>query len=100
MQLRVHTQPGESILVQETWDEGWRAYDAGRPLEIRKDILNFMRIQTSAGDHDIRLIYDWPLESRIGQGLTLLSLAILVAVRRPTAMIETMTTVQESQARL
>jgi len=80
MQLRARTQTGESVLVQESWDPGWRAYDRGHELEIRKDILNFMRIQTPAGDHDIRLVYGWPLESRIGQVLTLLSLLVLAAL--------------------
>jgi hypothetical protein len=79
MRLRVRTQPGESVLVQESWDPGWRADDRGRPLEIRQDILGFMRIQTPAGDHDIHLVYTWPLESRIGQILTLLSLLAVVA---------------------
>jgi hypothetical protein len=87
MRLRARTQPGESILVQETWDPGWRATDGGRLLEIRKDALGFMRIQTPPGEHDIRLVYDWPLESRIGQDVTLVSLTLvcglwLIAGRR------------------
>jgi hypothetical protein len=78
MQLSVHTAPGESILIQETWDPGWHAYEGARTLAIRKDVLNFMRIQTAPGDHDIRLNYEWPLESRIGHTITLLSIAVLV----------------------
>ena len=77
MRLRAQTQPGESILVQESWDAGWRADDRGRRLDIRKDILGFMRIQTEPGAHDIHLVYTWPRESRIGQALTLLSLLVL-----------------------
>lgn len=77
MRLRVRTQPGESILVQENWDAGWHGEDRGAPLEIRTDIMGFMRLQTSPGDHDIRLVYDWPLESRIGQIITLLSLGLV-----------------------
>ena len=89
MRLRTHTGPGESILVQETWDPGWRASDGGKLLEIRKDALSFIRIQAPPGDHDIRLVYDWPLESRVGQVLTLLSLLVTVGtglwpVRRQT----------------
>ena len=80
MRLRARTQAGESILVQETWDPGWHAYDAGRRLEIRKDIMDFMRIQTAPGDHDISLVYDWPLESRIGQGVTLFSVVVAFAL--------------------
>jgi hypothetical protein len=81
MRLRARTEPGESILVQENWDPGWRASEAGNPLEIRKDaVLSFMLIRTPPGDHDIRLVYDWTLESRAGQALTLVSLLVLLGL--------------------
>jgi hypothetical protein len=80
MRLRARTQPGESILVQESWDSGWRAYESGERLEIRKDILDLMRIETPPGDHDIRLVYDWPVESRAGQILTLLALVLVASL--------------------
>lgn len=73
MRLRARTAPGESVLVQETWDAGWTAYEGSAKLPVVKDVLHFMRIQLPPGDHDIRLVYEWPAESRIGQGVTLLS---------------------------
>jgi hypothetical protein len=78
MRLRVRTAPGESILVQETWDAGWTAYEGSAKLPVVKDVLYFMRIQVPPGEHDIRLVYEWPVESRIGQGATLLSIVVLL----------------------
>jgi hypothetical protein len=80
MRLRAVTVAGESILVQETWDSGWHAYDHGAAIAIRRDVMSFMRLQTSAGDHDIRLVYQWPIESRIGQWVTLASLFALMYI--------------------
>jgi hypothetical protein len=84
MRLRVRTAPGESVLVQETWDAGWTAYEGSAKLPVVKDVLDFMRIPVAPGDHDIRLVYEWPAESRIGQCVTLLSIVVLlgVAVRK------------------
>ncbi|HEV8145367.1 MAG TPA: hypothetical protein VGP79_03260 [Bryobacteraceae bacterium] len=86
MRLRVRTERGESILVQETWDAGWTAYEDSAKLPVVKDVLYFMRIQVPPGEHDIRLVYEWPAESRIGQGVTLLSivgwLGVAVRIRR------------------
>ena len=78
MRLRVHTAPGESVLVQETWDAGWTAYEGSAKLPVVKDVLYFIRIQVPPGDHDIRLVYEWPAESRIGQCMTLVSIVVLL----------------------
>jgi len=77
MRLRARTAAGESILVQETWDPGWTAYEGSAKLPVVKDVMNFMRIQTRPGDHDVRLVYVFPIESRIGQAVTLLTLFLM-----------------------
>lgn len=80
LRLRGRTQPGESLLVQVAWDPGWRAFSGGRPLELRKDILDFMRIETPPGEHDIRLVYELPRESVAGRVMTFAALALTLAM--------------------
>lgn len=58
---------GQSVLLQETYDKYWRAYEHGRRLAIRPDPLNFMLIDVPEGGHDIEMRFETPLENRIGQ---------------------------------
>lgn len=80
-EIRLHARVavGESILVLETWDPGWTAYEGAAKLPIVRDSMDFIRIQTSPGDHEIRLVYEWPVESRVGQSITAVSLLALFA---------------------
>jgi hypothetical protein len=77
---------GQIIFVQETFDPGWRArVDAG-DMEIRRDALGLMTIDSGPGRHTIRLEYAGDYEDRaawlaqIG-GFTLL-LWVVLAQRR------------------
>jgi hypothetical protein len=79
MRLRGRAAPGESVLAQVTWDPGWHAYGQG-PLEISKDPIGFMLIRTPPGEFDIRLVYETPLESRIGGGLMALAVAAAIGL--------------------
>jgi len=84
MLLHARFDPGQSLLVQETWDPGWQASVDGQPLPVRKDPMNFMVIDPPPGDRTVRLEFPMPLENRVGwglTGLTLMALALL-AVRQ------------------
>jgi uncharacterized membrane protein YfhO len=72
--------PGQSILVQETYDPGWHAWADGKPLTVRKDAMDMMVIDAPPGDHDISLAFLTPLENQVGRVVTLLTLAILGAL--------------------
>jgi hypothetical protein len=80
--MRVHAKvgAGESVLVQETYDAGWHAYSEGRPLRIWKDPMDFMAIDTPPGDREITLMFETPLEIRIGRWVTLAALALCLAL--------------------
>jgi uncharacterized membrane protein YfhO len=80
MRVRAVVKPGESVIVQETWDPSWRAYSGGRALEIRKDPVGFMEIAAPPGEQEIRLVFELPLENLIGRILTALSVAIVLAL--------------------
>jgi hypothetical protein len=98
-ELRLHasTGSGQGVLVQETYDPAWRAFDRGRELPIRREpVMGFMLLDSPPGNHEIRMIFTVPMEDRAGQVLFVIALlsigALLVsahqskkstAVRRP-----------------
>jgi uncharacterized membrane protein YfhO len=86
-EMRVHARvaPGQSILVQVTYDPAWHAYAAGKSLLVHKDRgADFSVIDAPPGDYDIAFVFETPLENRIGWLVTWLSLATVavLCVRR------------------
>ncbi len=73
LRIRATLGTGQAVLVQETFDPYWRAYSGGRRLTVRKDVMDFMLIDAPAGEHDIRLVFETPLENRIGRAATVVS---------------------------
>ncbi len=72
---------GQSVLLQETYDPNWRAYENGQQLSIRQDpVIGFMLIDVPEGTHSIQLRFETPLENRVGQVILALTLAILIAL--------------------
>ena len=60
MRVRATLEPGQSVLVQETYDPAWHAWSGGKPLPVRKDAMGFMAIEPPAGDRDITLAFVTP----------------------------------------
>ena len=85
MRIRARIGEGESVAVQETYDSGWRAYSDGRRLKVSRDVIGFIRIDTPAGEHAIDLVFETPLENRVGRVVSLIAVlvvALLGFVRR------------------
>jgi hypothetical protein len=85
MTLKARVEPGQSVLVQESYDTPWRARSEGRELPLRKDAMGFMVIDAPPGDREIELDFVTPLENQIGRvvtGITLLSLVGLLWMSR------------------
>ena len=80
MLLQAKIAPGQSLLVQETWDPAWQAWSDGKRLPVRKDVMNFMVVDPPPGDRTIRLEFPMPLENRVGWGLTALTAMALAAL--------------------
>ena len=80
MRVRAKVEPGQSIVVQESWDPAWQAWDGGKQLPLRKDVMGFMVVDAPPGDREIRLAFVTPLENRVGRVVTL---ATLAAAPRP-----------------
>jgi hypothetical protein len=75
MQVKAQTGEGQRVLVQETYDPAWHAYENGRPVAIRRDpVVGFMVMDVPAGTHVIDMKFEAPVENRIGQGLLVMSL--------------------------
>jgi hypothetical protein len=67
-EVRAHVSAGRAILLQETYDPAWRAYEDGRPVPIRPEpMMNFMLFDVPEGDHDLQLRFETPTENRIGR---------------------------------
>jgi uncharacterized membrane protein YfhO len=73
-------EPGQSIVVQETYDPSWQATSGGQNLAVRRDVMGFLWIDTPPGDRDIRLEFTTPLENRIGRMVTLATLLVLLTM--------------------
>ena len=80
MLVRAKVAPGQSVLVQETYDPAWQATAGGRILPVRQDVMGFLLIDAPAGDHEIRLEFMTPLENRVGRVVTLAALLLLLAM--------------------
>jgi hypothetical protein len=80
----VQAQAGreQSLLLQETYDPAWHAYEDGKPLTIRRErVMGFMLIDVPEGAHRVQLRFETPLENRIGQAVFFLGmLGIFVLV--------------------
>jgi len=70
--------PGQSVVVEETYDPAWQATSGGRTLPIRRDAMGFMLIDAPPGDRPIRLQFMTPLENRVGRMVTLATLLVLL----------------------
>jgi hypothetical protein len=75
--------PGQSVLVQESYDPAWHAWSDGKPLEIRKDALGFIAIDAPPGDRVISLVFITPLENRVGRWVSALTAVVVLAMIVP-----------------
>ena len=82
LRIRTRIETGQSLMVQTMHDDGWHAYSNGAVVPVRQGALGFIRLDPPAGDHDIRLVFETPLEVWFGRSIALVSLLVLVMMRR------------------
>jgi uncharacterized membrane protein YfhO len=80
MRVRAKVEPGQSIVVQESWDPAWQAWAGGQQLPVRRDVMGLMLVDAPPGDQEIRLAFVTPLENRVGRLATLATLALLLGL--------------------
>jgi hypothetical protein len=80
-EVRGQTTAGQAVLVQETWDPAWHAYQNAARVPIRRDpVMGFMLLDVAGGDHTIQMRFETPLENRAGQLLFVLTLAVIAVL--------------------
>jgi uncharacterized membrane protein YfhO len=78
MRVQAQISPGQSLVVQESYDPAWQAWCEGRRLPVRADAMGMMALDPPAGPRQIRLVFSMPLENRIGWVLTAVALAAIL----------------------
>lgn len=78
IRLRASLDPGQALIVQESFDPAWQARSGANPVPVTADPMQFMRLDPGPGNHDIVLEFTTPFENRVGQGVTLGTLGIYV----------------------
>jgi hypothetical protein len=78
LDVETETQPGEALLVEETYDPYWRAYADGKAQVIQRDAVGLMVVDLPPGKHSLRLVFETPLEISVGRALTFTTLALMV----------------------
>jgi hypothetical protein len=80
MRVHVTLAPGQSVVVQESYDRAWHAWSGGRPLTVRKDAMGFIVVDAPTGLQDIALAFVMPFENRIGATITAVSMLIVLGL--------------------
>jgi hypothetical protein len=78
--VRAKVEPGQSILVQQTYDPAWQASEGGKPLRLHKDAMGMTVVDVAPGDREVRLSFVTPFENYAGRVLTLLALLAVVGL--------------------
>lgn len=82
MSLRARLEPGQLLLVQETYDAAWHPYIGARSVPIARDPMGFMLLDPGPGEHEIVLRFETPFEKRAGSALTVMTLLVVAGLFR------------------
>ncbi len=80
MSVHITLAPGQTVVVQESYDPGWRAWSRGKLLPVRKDVMGFMVIDAPPGIDDIMLVFITPMENQVGRIVTAISILAMLAL--------------------
>jgi len=80
LDVTAEVSEGEALLVQETFDPGWRAYESGRAQDIHADAVGHMLIALPPGSHTIRMVFEAPAEVVAGRIAGIVCLLMISAV--------------------
>jgi hypothetical protein len=80
MRARARLEPGQSLLVQESYDPAWHAWVDTRPMAVHKDAMGMMVIDAPPGEHEISIVFVTPLENQVGRVVTVATLVLVFAL--------------------
>jgi len=78
--VRAKFAPGQSLVVQESYDPAWQASVSGQPVPVRKDALGFMVIDAPPGSQQVSLVFATPLENKMGRVLSAATVLVLLVL--------------------
>jgi hypothetical protein len=71
----------QSVLLQETYDAGWHAYEQGKEIPIRQEpVMDFMLVDVAPGAHTIQMRFETPTEYKVGAAITAASVIAVLAL--------------------
>jgi len=71
------TAQGQTVLLQESYDPDWHAYENAARLPIRMDRFSgFMLVDVPPGKHTLDFRFETPLDNRVGRVVSLFSLGL------------------------
>ena len=79
LDVKAPVSQGQSVLVEESYDPAWRAFDSSGSLPVTKTILGFMRVDPPPGSTGFTLVFDTPFENRVGGWVSLFTALALLA---------------------
>jgi len=75
MRVTANVAAGQTLIVQNTYDENWVAESNIGPLQVQEDKrLGFLRIDAPANLTEIRFVFKKPLEKTVGEIIFFLTL--------------------------
>lgn len=84
IQVQAQVAPGSSVLLQESFDPNWHAFENGTELAIiREPVMGFMLINAPPGNRLIQMHFSVPVENRAGQILFAIALIAMLALLIP-----------------
>jgi hypothetical protein len=81
VEIDAQVSASQSVLLQESYDPAWHAYENGKELAVRTEpVMSFMLLDVPAGRHAIQMRFEVPLENRVGQILFAISVLACIAL--------------------
>jgi hypothetical protein len=83
--IKASAEPGEALLVQETYDPCWRAWVDGKLQlqSIHRDAAGLMLVDLPPGNHSILMVFETPREDYVGRSLSLVTLVLMAFLGLP-----------------
>lgn len=89
LRIQARVEAGQAVVALAAYDPGWRAYSGGAKLAVRKDAMGQILIDAPPGEHDLKLVFELPLENAVGRAISILTVLAMIAliVRRPEVKV-------------
>jgi hypothetical protein len=80
MLVKARLAPGQSLLIQETYDPAWEAWSGHQRLAVTRDPMGFLLVDTGPGDKLVELRFTVPVENQVGRAITVLTVLAIAGL--------------------